>query len=236
MGVQSRASDRVPTTRIRFDPGVMMSAEDPGSITRWLEGLKAGRPEAAEAIWERYYARVVAMAQCRLRLGPHQAVEDGEDVALSALNGLYAGAAQGRFERLDDRSDLWQVLAAITVKKAIHRRRWYNRWKRAGRPSPLASASSAGILRVNPSDEAGLLARAVSKEPIPEISVILHEQLERLLDALTDPTLRQIADWRLEGIPNAEIAQRLGRAVRTVERKLELIRLIWETMGDDGDR
>jgi hypothetical protein len=32
-----------------------MSAEDPGSITRCLDGLKAGRPEA-EAIWRSYGA------------------------------------------------------------------------------------------------------------------------------------------------------------------------------------
>ncbi len=71
-----------------------MSAEEPGSITRWLRGLKAGRPEAVEAIWRRYYDRVLAVARDRLRGGPHQAVEDGEDVALSALHGL-ADAARG---------------------------------------------------------------------------------------------------------------------------------------------
>jgi DNA-directed RNA polymerase specialized sigma24 family protein len=214
-----------------------MSAEEPGSITGWLEGLKAGRPEAVDAIWRRYYDRVFAVARSRLRQGPHQAVEDGEDVALSALHGLAAGAAQGRFERLDDRSDLWEVLAAITVKKANGRRRWYDRWKRSGRPaSGYPATASAGVRRAASSDEAGLLASAVSKEPVPELSAILREQLERLLAALTDPILRQIAEWRMEGASNTEIAQRLGRALRTVERKLELIRLTWEKIGEDLDR
>ena len=49
----------------------------------------------------------------------------------------------------------------------------------------------------------------------------------------TDPTLRQIAEWRVEGLTNVEIAGKLGRAARTVERKLELIRLIWEKIGDE---
>ena len=121
-----------------------MSADDPGSITRWLEGLKAGRSEAVNAIWRRYYDRVFEVARRRLGRGPNQAVEDGEDVALSALNGLAAGAAQGRFERLDDRSDLWQLLAAITVRKAASRRRWYDRWKCSGRPAAGGpSAASA---------------------------------------------------------------------------------------------
>jgi DNA-directed RNA polymerase specialized sigma24 family protein len=209
-----------------------MSAEEPGSITRWLRGLKAGRPEAVEAIWRRYYDRVLAVARHRLRQGPHQAVEDGEDVALSALHGLADAAARGRFDRLDDRSDLWQVLAAITVKKALSRRRRYDRWKRSGR-SPSGDRAPGRARHAHGADEAGLLARAVSKEPAPELAVILREQIERLLDALPDPTLRQIAESRMQGASNAEIARGLGRAVRTVERKLELIRLVWDKLGDD---
>jgi DNA-directed RNA polymerase specialized sigma24 family protein len=210
-----------------------MSAEEPGSITRWIRGLKAGQPEAVEAIWRRYYDRVLAVARHRLRQGPRPATQDDEDVALSALHGLAAGAARGRFDRLDDRSDLWQLLAAITVKKALSRRRWYDRWKRSGRPSTRDPAATSVRLRHATSpDEAGLLARAVSKEPVPELSLTLREQLEQLLDALTDPILRQIAEWRMQGDSNAEIARRLGRAVRTVERKVELIRLSWEKLID----
>ena len=127
-------------------------------------------------------------------------------------------------------------MAAITVRKAIDRRRWYDRWKRSGRPASGGEAAASGWLcRAASSEAAGVLARAVSKEPNPELSAILREQLERLLEALTDPTLRQIAEWRMEGASNAEIAGRLGRAVRTIERKLELIRLTWEKIGgDDG--
>ncbi len=211
-----------------------MSAEEPGSITRWLQGLKAGRPDAVEAIWGRYYDRVLAVARQRLRQDPHQAVEDGEDVALSALNGLADAAAQGRFERLDDRSDLWRILAAITVKKALQRRRWYNRWKRSGRPTAADSTTSPERpRRETRRDEHDLLARAVSKEPAPEFAAILREQIDHLLDVLPDPTLRQIAEWRMQGADNTEIARRLGRAVRTIERKVEVIRLVWEKTGVD---
>ncbi len=146
------------------------------------------------------YDRVLAVARQRLRQDPHQAVEDGEDVALSALNGLADAAAQGRFERLDDRSDLWRILAAITVKKALQRRRWYNRWKRSGRPTAADTvASPERPRRETRRDEHGLLARAVSKEPAPEFAAILREQIDHLLDVLPDPTLRQIAEWRLQG-------------------------------------
>ena len=214
----------------------MMSAEDPGSITRLLRGLKEGRPDAVEAIWNRYFQRVLAVARRRLRGGPHPAIEDDEDVALSAFTGLAAGAVNGRFERLEDRSDLWQVLAAITVRKAINRRRWYRRWKRSGRPTSGDPAGAAGPLgHAGSPDRNGVLDRAVSKEPVPEIVAMLREQREHLLAALDDPLLRRIAEWRMEGTSNAEIARKLGRALRTVERKIERIRLIWEKMDEDAD-
>ena len=46
-----------------------MSAEEPGSITRWLKGLKEGQPEAVEAIWNRYFQRVLTVRRCRWRGG-----------------------------------------------------------------------------------------------------------------------------------------------------------------------
>jgi DNA-directed RNA polymerase specialized sigma24 family protein len=202
-----------------------MSAEGPGSITRWIQGLKAGRPDAVEAIWRRYFDRVLAVARHRLRHGPRQAMQDDEDVALSALHGLAAGAAQGRFDRLDDRSDLWRILAAITARRAARRRRWYGRRKRLdpGARHPASAGRAAG----HGPDHDGILDLLVSKEPPPELAAILRKQLQHLLDSLTDPTLRQIAEWRLEGLTHAQIAAKLDRAVRTVERKIERIRQFW---------
>jgi len=49
-----------------------------------------------------------------------------------------------------------------------------------------------------------------------------------LLLGRLEPAQRQIAQWKLDGYTNAEIAQRLGCGLRTVERRLELIRRIWE--------
>ena len=202
-----------------------MTAEDPGSVTHWIDGLKAGQTEAASALWQRYYERVVAVARHRLRTSTHQAVEDAEDAALSAIHGLCAGAAQGRFDRLNDRVDLWQLLMAITVKKALGQHQRNGRLKRGGShaiPGQPAGADSRG----------DVLAHVLSKEPNPETAVMIRDQFQVLLDSLSDPTLQQIALWRMDGLSNGEIARNMGCVVRTVERKIERIRLIWEEISD----
>jgi RNA polymerase sigma factor (sigma-70 family) len=207
----------------------MMSDEDTGSVTRWIDRLKAGQPEAADALWRRYYEQVVAEARRHLQGVPHQAVEDAEDVAADAMHRLWAGATQGRFERLSDRVDLWQLLVAITVKNAISVRRRYASLKRGG--SLLRGGSAVEETGNSAQDDADALALAVSKEPTPESAAIIQEQLQQLLDSLGDPILRQIALWRMDGLSNAEIAEKMGCVVRTVERKLERIRLIWAEIG-----
>ena len=213
-----------------------MSSDDPGSISKWLEGLKAGRADAADAIWQRYFRRVVAEARRRLQSSPHQAVEDGEDVALSAFQDLYAGAARGQFDRLRDRAELWQLLRTIAAKKVLQHRRRHGRLKRGGEVSRIpASAADRGDQEADFDADAVVLALIADKEPPPEVAVILQEQLQELLDSLPDAIHRQIARWRVEGVTNAQIARNLGCAVRTVERKAENIRLAWEQICEESD-
>ena len=60
-------------------------------------------------------------------------------------------------------------------------------------------------------------------QPSPEEKVIVLEEIERLLHGLSDE-LRSIVLWKLEGFTNAEIAGTIGRTVRSVELKMQLIR------------
>jgi len=50
----------------------------------------------------------------------------------------------------------------------------------------------------------------------------------RLLGLLGDTELESVALWRMEGFTVEEIADRLGYAPRSVKRKLQLIRSVWE--------
>jgi ECF sigma factor len=77
-----------------------------GSITRCLAPLRAGDRVAAQALWGRYFRRLVGLARTRLR-GTARGPEDEEEVALSAFDSFYRRAERGQFPRLVDRNDLW---------------------------------------------------------------------------------------------------------------------------------
>jgi hypothetical protein len=108
-----------------------MATGDEGSITHWLDELKAGDPTAAQHLWARYFTDLVRRARARLRKAP-RAAEDEEDVALGAFDSFCTAAARGRFPRLDDRDDLWRVLVTLTERKASKLLRRQRRLKRGG--------------------------------------------------------------------------------------------------------
>jgi DNA-directed RNA polymerase specialized sigma24 family protein len=187
---------------------------DGGSVTHWLALLKAGEPDAAQALWQAYFARLVVLARRRLQCTPRRAADE-EDVALSAFDSFCRGAEQGRFPRLDDRADLWQVLVLLTARKALQLVRHECREKRGG----------GKIL--NEADLADGLAGLIGPEPTPAFAAEVAEECRRLLDALPDAELRSIAVWKMEGYTTEEITARLQCVPRTVERRLRLIRDLW---------
>ena len=110
-----------------------MPDDGQGSVTRWIADLKEGDLAAANGLWERYFARMVDLAQRGLRASRgRDAGSDEEDAALSAFDSLCAGLAQGRFPQLGDRDDLWRLLVVITTRKVMAQARRRLREKRGG--------------------------------------------------------------------------------------------------------
>ena len=68
-------------------------------------------------------------------------------------------------------------------------------------------------------------------EPTPAFAAQVAEEYGRLLERLDSPELRTVAMRKVEGYGNEEIAAELGCGLRTVERRLRLIRSIWEQEG-----
>jgi DNA-directed RNA polymerase specialized sigma24 family protein len=201
-----------------------MQPDAEGSVTRWIGDLKAGGEAGAQHLWERYFDRLVGMARNRLRgAGRRLAVADEEDAALSAFDSFCRGAAAGRFPRLTDRDDLWRLLVVLTVRKAIDQLQRQGAAKRGGGRLVGESAVAGG----ESASGGSALDRIVGSEPTPELAAMVVEEYRRLRHVLGDEALRQVLDLRLEGYDREEIAGRLGCAVRTVTRKLDVIRQTW---------
>jgi DNA-directed RNA polymerase specialized sigma24 family protein len=197
------------------------------SVTQWIDRLKAGEPDAAQKLWERYFRRLVGLARKKLRTAPRRAADE-EDVALSAFDSFCRGAERGHFSQLHDRLDLWQVLVLLTARKAVDLAQHERRQKRGG-GAVLDEAALPGP--ANSSAPRAALEQIEGPEPTPAFAAQVAEEYGRLLECLDSPELRTVAMRKVEGYGNEEIAEQLGCGVRTVERRLRLIRSIWEQEG-----
>jgi DNA-directed RNA polymerase specialized sigma24 family protein len=184
---------------------------DVGSVTAWFGQLAAGDAPAAGRLWDRYARRMQALAKRRIR-GAECRVADEEDVALSAFDYFCRAAAAGEFAGIRGRDQLWGLLFTLVARKSVDLVRHERR-----RRSPAGGWDPA--VRLDGLAGAGLT---------PDQIVQLDEEYRRLLDRLGDDVLREVAAAKLEGYTSAEIAARLGCTERTIERRLRVIRRVWQ--------
>ncbi len=191
------------------------------SVTLWIDQLKAGHEDAAQRIWDRFFEKIVRVADRKMGNAARR-VADQEDVAVSVFKSLCAGAREGRFDRLQDRNDLWKLVVAIAGMKAVDQIRRQTSQKRGG-----GQVRGDSIVAGSEGDLPASFERFMSQEPTPEFLALIEEEQSELFDQLRDDTQRQIARLRLEGYDNPEIAEAVGISLRSVERKLGLIRDTW---------
>ena len=165
-------------------------------LEEWIAKLKSGEELAAEKIWQGYFQRVRALAEKKLGSLP-QRDRDAEDVALSALNALCVGARDGKFQRLEDSNDLWQILAMITSRKAA------NAWRRQTNRLEVGESIFGNPLE---KDSAGMNQVSDNRDQ-QEIEQTLSNVSAELLSGLDDKQ-RQVAAYRLQGFSNDEIAEK----------------------------
>jgi DNA-directed RNA polymerase specialized sigma24 family protein len=187
-----------------------------GSVTHWVQLLQQGDQQAAQPLWDRYFSRLAGLAHKKLA-GRALAAADAEDLALSAFDSLCCGLARGRFPRLKDRDDIWRLLVVITARKVTRAVRREEAQKRGG-------GREADIANPTVSD----LGQVIGDVPTPEFLAEISEAFDNLLARLPEEDLARIAVWKMEGYTNEEIAGKLGCVRRTVDRKLRLIRHLWE--------
>ncbi len=194
-------------------------SEDPTkkSVSIWIEALKEGSDVAATELWDRYFHKLVKQAEKQLGNAPRR-IADEEDVAVSVFQSLCAGATKGRFKRLSDRADLWKLLVAMTRMKSVDQIRRQTAKKRGS--ENVRGNSMLG-------DKGRGFDQFLGNDPTPEFMVSLADQHRELMDVLPDKSQRTVAQMRMDGYTNKEIATELRISERSVERKLRVVRESW---------
>ena len=203
--------------------------ESTHSITQYIEDLKQGDPDAAQQIWERFLERLIRVADRKLKGSPRKAMNE-EDVVQVAFAQFFKQVQDGRFSRLDDRGDLWQILVMLVDRRAKDQIRKQITIKAGG---GKVGTETVFIVLDNSRVDQGI-AKVPDASPTPEMAVEFTEQFKELMAGLQDDSYRQIAMLKMQGYKVAEIVEATGLPLRTVERRLKKIREEWSAaLSDD---
>ncbi len=197
-----------------------------GSVTRLIQLLRSDdsveRDLAARLIWRRYFRDLLDLARNNLNKRIRRR-EDEEDVLQSMYKSFCLRQQRGEFD-LASRDALWKLLVTITLRKAR------NTAKKQGREMRDVCREQTMSDGDDPSPAGWVLEQMDAAGPSPAEAAVLNEALERRLEALADPELREIALLRLEGYTNREIAEQRNCTERSIERRLERIRSKWTSL------
>lgn len=186
-------------------PSDPSSAESIALFAQFVDG----DARAADALFQRYSERLIALARARLSAKMSARVSP-DDIVMSAYRSFFVGAREGRYE-LSQPGALWRLLAQITLHK-LYRQVAHHQAERRSINRETSGAASE-VLRI------------LSAEPSPEAAAELADELERWLANLTD-SQQQMIQLRLQGEEVAEIARILGCSIKTVRRQLDAAKRI----------
>ena len=170
-----------------------------GSVTRLIQLLRSDdsveRDLAAQLIWRRYFRDLLELARNNLNKRIRRR-EDEEDVLQSMYKSFCLRQQRGEFD-LAGRDALWKLLVTITLRKAR------NTAKKQGREMRDVAREQTVTDGDESSSPGWALEQMDAAGPSPAEAAVLNEALERRLEMLGDPELRQIASGGWRDIPTA---------------------------------
>ena len=184
------------------------------SVTYWLAAAKTGDPAAGQILFERYFERLVSLSH--RRVPRKQRVEDGEDAAIMAMHSFLRGVERGQFPRVLNRETLWPLLASIVVSNSRKQLRRQQADKR--RDDVVRGDSVLG----HGTDHELQFAELIVDQMDDQALVELEDTIQSIRQQLSGLE-REIFDLKLQEHSNREIAQKLTRPSRTIDRKLNTV-------------
>lgn len=183
--------------------GSLESGERAISDRSLLRRVQGGDNDAATEIYLRYARRLEFLAQ--KQCSPEVAARfDAEDVVQSVFRTFFRRAERGDYV-VPDGEELWKLLLVIAMNKI----RANVAFHRAAKRDVRHTSSGNCVEQSSSQDQTAL--------------TVLRLVVEQVLDGLSS-THRRIVELRIEGYEVAEIAERTGRAKRSVERLLQEFR------------
>jgi RNA polymerase sigma factor (sigma-70 family) len=197
--------------------------EDDGDPLQLLARWQQGDQAAATQLFQRYAARLVALARGQLSSRLAHRV-DPEDVVQSVYRSFFADSREGRFH-FTRGGDLWQLLVTMTLHRlANHANRLGTQKRALSRERTFGSEDSLF----------GIGIPALVRDPSPLEAAALADELQRVLQFL-EPPQRQVVELRLQGYNLDEIAAQVPCSLSTVRRVLQRVKdLLDQERADDA--
>jgi RNA polymerase sigma-70 factor (ECF subfamily) len=178
---------------------------DPDATDRsLLRRVRAGEQDAATALYLRYadHLRALAAAQSAPALA---ARVDPDDIVQSVFRTFFRRVGANQYD-VPDGDDLWRLFLVIALHKIRNAAIRHRAAKRDVRQTVHLGAHAH---RAATADPTGL--------------TVLHLVIDDALAGLPE-TARRIVELRIDGHEVADIAARVGRSKRSVERVLQQFR------------
>jgi RNA polymerase sigma-70 factor (ECF subfamily) len=170
-----------------------------------LRRLQAGESDAATELYRRYAARLIDLAEATASPDLKRCV-DPEDIVQSVFRTFFRRASLGEYE-VPAGDELWKLFLVIGLNKV----------------RAVAAHHKAAKRDVRQTSGGAALELAGNETPDETARRTLEMTIEELLAPLPE-SHRTIVRLRTDGYEVAEIASRVGRAKRSVERILQEFR------------
>lgn len=189
-----------------------------GSVTRWIEQMRAGDRIAVNALSERYFKKLGNAARSRLHKQA-QTLHDKDDVANFVLEAVVRNISQGKYPDLQDRDDLWFLMLSITqcrISNILKR-------ERSQKVQPTSLTSLTELLETY---EGELSDLSLNSDP-EQVAIEINDCWQELMRILPDDDFREIARLKLDFYSNRQISSMMKLTPKYIDRKVAEIQRMW---------
>jgi ECF sigma factor len=196
-----------------------------------VQRLASGDESALDEILSAHNADMVQRASLYIRrLKMYEPLYEGQEAVDDAVGAMLQRARAGELKDVRHSAEFWTAFWAQLLDEVRRARDFWNarirrdRHRKATPRAPRLPDDEVPFPEAClPWDRCDELL--ISQFPPPDDLVLVRDELEALIGWLgVDPDLKSVLQMRCDEYTVAEIAERLGCATRTVDRKLREIR------------